>query len=376
MSMSPQEEWPAAALSPHRVRSERDLEFLARTLDGDLLSGLADVVVDYEHALAARFGSAQAVAVSSGTAALQAAAHAVGVRPGDAIILPAIAPLPTVLPFVNSGFRPVFVEAAPDRLAFDADDLAACLSGGRIAAAVTVSLWGYPFDLSGAAAEALAAAEVPIIEDAAHAHGATIVGRQAGGWANLSCFSTHDRKALSTGEGGFVLTDDAMYAESVRSYSRLGRLNGACPGTNMKLPALSAALGLARMPVLDLTVAARRANAVALVARLADIPWLTPLQGPEGASPSFYSLVLLAGRRGPALAQALACRGWRSDTVSFGYKVGYKHELTREYARPCPNAEYFVSSAIQIPADPHLTPELRERLVRDVRASAAEVESA
>jgi dTDP-4-amino-4,6-dideoxygalactose transaminase len=123
-----------------------------------------------------------------------------GAGPGRSVLLPSFAPLPTVLPVLVLGARPVLVDNQPGRLALDNQDLAAKIRPDT-AAVISVPLWGYPADtahLTGL----LATLGVPLLEDAAHAHGTISEGRPAGTAGVAGCFSTHDRKLISTGEGG------------------------------------------------------------------------------------------------------------------------------------------------------------------------------
>ncbi|HUY47904.1 MAG TPA: DegT/DnrJ/EryC1/StrS family aminotransferase [Streptosporangiaceae bacterium] len=197
---------------------------IKEVLASGILSGGAQVVADYEAALADRFGAAHAIAVSSGTSALHAVLHVLRVGPGTEVMVPATAPLPTAFPILTAGAAPVIVDVADGTLGLDPDDVARKLTA-RTVAALSLPLWGYPAAVT-PAAQVLTEAGVPIIEDAAQAHGTRIGGRRAGTLGLAGCFSTHDRKLLSTGEGGFILTNDDAIAEKAQTYTRLGHLTG------------------------------------------------------------------------------------------------------------------------------------------------------
>jgi dTDP-4-amino-4,6-dideoxygalactose transaminase len=256
------------------------------------------------------------------------------------------------MPLVAAGARPVVVDVMPDGLGFDPEDLRR-KAGPGVRAALAVLLWGYPQDLDAALA-VLDPLGIPLIEDACQAHGATIGGRGAGTIGRLGCFSTHDFKLLSTGEGGFVLTDDALAREIAR-YARLGRLDGIHTGFNFKLSALAAALGLHRLSLFDTRLARQRSNARRLVDRL-DGRVLDALATGAGES-NYYSLVLLANLPPPAFdraARALAGFGLETDKLRFGYDLVYRRPLFQHTATPCPNAERLVARALQLPCHPGL----------------------
>ncbi|MEA3034022.1 MAG: perosamine synthetase [Sphingomonadales bacterium] len=347
-----------------------DLDALAAALDGGTLSGESAWVGRYERALAARFGAGHAVAVSSGSAALQVALRAAGAVDGAEVLVPATAPLPSLLPILATKAVPVVVDVAPDALGFDPEDLRRRV-GPRTRAALAVLLWGYPQDLVSALA-VLDPLGVPLIEDACQAHGTTIGGRSAGTIGKIGCFSTHDFKLLSTGEGGFILTDDGGLAREIARYARLGGLDGVHAGLNYKLGALPAALGLHRLAQLDGRLAQQRRNARRLAARL-DLRLLTPL--PEaGGEPNYYSFVALMNLPGEACSHAartLAKFGLETDGSRFGYDLVYRRPLFTQLATPCPNAERLVARTLQLPCHPALSEAEIDRIADLVSAAVA-----
>src|SRR6266540_3356791 len=248
----------AAELSTkHVVAGDAEVQAVTGALRGGDLSGNARLVGDYERALSKWFGTRFALACSSGTAALHL--------------------------------------ADVDRKRTQ-----------RTKAVVSVPMWGYPAD-DGELVAACHGWGLPLIEDAAQAHGTRLGrdGRLAGTQGVVGCFSTHARKLVCTGEGGFVLTGDPTVAARLATLRNLGqpaRLDAplALPvgafgegfGLNYKLGALPAALGLAQLDRLEGRLQARRRVARRLLARLADVPGVRPLPVMAGASPNHYALVL------------------------------------------------------------------------------------
>lgn len=343
--------------------SQDDDARLITALKGGQLSGTADLVAHYEIELEARFGAAHAIAVSSGSAALHAVLHACG--DGSEVLVPATAPLPSVFPITSAGATPVPVDIRRNSLDFDPDDLRAKITK-QTRAALVVPLWGYPIDLTETIA-ILSEAQIPLVEDAAHAHGARCGDKMVGTFGAAGCFSTHDRKLLATGEGGFVLTDDVDLAEAIRSVSRLGNLTGQRWGMNLKLNALAAALGLARLPNLTTQIATRRAVALALKIHLAADLGYAELDHPHDSEPNYYNLVLLLSDVSAEVAQSRLNRinqlGIPIDQIKYGYDVFYRRPVYRHLAISCPNAEDFVSRAIQLPVHPGIGQSERDRML-------------
>jgi len=338
----------------YRPPQSGELDEIADLLADGRLSGGAPVVPRYEHALAEWFGVKRAVAVNSGSSALHATLIALGVSAGDEVLVPATAPLPTALPILTCGAIPVIVDTARGSLALNPADVSAKITD-RTRAAITLPLWGYPADNS-AAAELLNAADIPVIEDACQAHGTMISGRHAGTIGRAGCFSTHDRKLLSTGEGGFVLTDDEDLAEKIDHYTHLGHLGGAFHGVNYKIAGPLAAIGLRRLPGLRAQLQARRANAARLLDALPTSGVLTELGCRHCDLPNYYNLVLVANPDcADAAAAALASAGLPPDSIRYGYRPLYRRPVFAAYATACPNAEALAISTLQLPVHPGLT---------------------
>jgi dTDP-4-amino-4,6-dideoxygalactose transaminase len=330
-----------------------ELEEVAEVLREGFLSGGAPVVARYERALAQHFGSAHAVAVNSGSSALHAALHVLGIGRGTEVMVPAVAPLPTAMPILSTEATPVMVDVLPGSLELDPADVARKLSS-RTRAAIVVPLWGYPADTRSVEA-VLAEAEVPIIEDAAQAHGTRVRNRYAGTLGVVGCFSTHDRKLLSTGEGGFVLSDSPDLYERIEHYTRLGHLSGRTHGVNYKLAAPLAAIGLRRLVLLADQLKARRKHARRILEALPKGGALRELKYGFQALPNYYNLVLITSTADPDVTRRFADAGLPPDSLRYGYRPLYHQPIFHPHSRPCPNAEALAAAAVQLPVHPGLS---------------------
>jgi perosamine synthetase len=333
-------------------RNAHDAKSVNEALEALQLSGTASLVGDYERALANKFGATYAIAVSSGSTAIQAALAAVGAIDGAEVLLPAIAPLPTVFPVSLNRAIPVPVDVRPNSLDFDPDDLRRKINS-QTRAALVVPLWGYPINLDESLA-ILTTAGIPLIEDAAHAHGSRFRDRCVGTTGAMGCFSTHDRKLISTGEGGFILTSDSILAEIVHSYSRLGNLGGFRIGANYKFNSLGAALGISRLKDLDHLIQKRRSTALVFLESLRPLP-LQELSYPENSVPNYYNLVMLikgASEIARLSLRELFDKGIPIDQIKYGFDVFYRRLAYSHIIAHCPNAEDLVSRLLQLPVHP------------------------
>lgn len=253
-------------------------------------------VTAYERELAAHLGVEHVVAVSSGTAALHTGLDAVNVGPGDEVLVPALAVVMSVAPIVHLGACPVFVDCNPAGTDFDYDDLSRKTSE-RAAAVLPVHLWGRAGD-SARLRHFADDRGLAVVADACQALGTTINGAQVGTEATVGCYSTHHLKLLSTGEGGFLTTDDDDLAARARAYRGhwLTPPSGQQPLTrlahNFRLAETLAAIGRRELAHVEALIRQRIEQTTLLRELLAEVPWLRPAEEPAGQRWNAYAPLL------------------------------------------------------------------------------------
>jgi perosamine synthetase len=222
-----------------------------------------DYIVRFERAFRDHLGVAHAVATSSCTGALHMGMAALGIGPGDEVILADTNWIASAAPIVHLGAKPVFVDIRPDSWCID-PDLAEAAITPRTKAVLAVHLYGNLCDME----RLLAIGQkhgIPVIEDAAEAIGSEYFGRRAGSIGRFSAFSFHGTKTLTTGEGGmFVTNDDALF-DRVLTLSNHGRACGQTKqfwpdtvGFKYKMSNIQAALGCAQMERIAELIARKR----------------------------------------------------------------------------------------------------------------------
>lgn len=243
-------------------------KYLCECVDTGWVGSEGPFVARLEADLAAMAGRRHAVAVSSGTAALEVAAAALGIGPGDSVVMPAGTIISCAAAAVRAGAVPVLMDSDPLTWNMDTSVLAERVEaeirrGVRIKAVMAVHTYGLPADMD-PVLDVAHRHGLKVIEDAAQMHGQKYHGRPCGSFGDISIFSFYPNKHVTTGEGGMVVTDDDALADKCRSLRNLcfqpgKRFVHEELGWNFRMSNVQAALGVAQMERLDVFVARKRA---------------------------------------------------------------------------------------------------------------------
>jgi len=337
---------------------------------------LGPEVEAFEGEMAQYLGVKHAIGVASGTDALWLALKALGVGPGDRVIVPSFTFFATAGTVCNVGATPVFADIEPRTFQIDpnfVEDLLQADKEGTITAIIPVHLYGQMAEMD-ALMELAGRHELYVIEDAAQAIGAQYKGRVAGTLGHLGCFSFFPTKNLGAyGDGGLVTTDDAQLAERVR----LLRVHGARPkyyhhivGTNSRLDALQAAILRAKLHYLEGWTRARQEHAAAYDRLLSQIEEIViPCRAPERTHIYHqYTIRVLNGRR-DALQEHVKQQG-------IGTEIYYPLPL---HLQPCfqalgyregglPEAERASRQVLSLPMFPELSVAEREYIITTIQS--------
>lgn len=279
-------------LSPPHV-GERERELLLDAFDSNWIAPLGPHVDAFERELCAYVGVAHGAALSSGTAGLHLALELLGVEAGDEVVCSDLTFAATANAIRYVGARPVFVDAERRSWNMDPDLLEEELrSGARPKAIVVVDLYGQCADYGRILAIARAH-EIPVIEDAAEALGATHGGRRAGTFGDLAVFSFNGNKIITTSGGGMLVSDDEDAVARARFLATQARdpaphYQHSEIGFNYRLSNLLAAVGRGQLEVLDARVAARRDHNAFYREALGDLPGVDFMPEAPGGTCTFW----------------------------------------------------------------------------------------
>jgi perosamine synthetase len=236
-------------------------------------------VQEFEKLLASYVKSKYAVAVNSGTSALQAALYALDIKNGDEVLLPSFTFVATANSVLSVGAKPVFVDILPENYTMDPDDLEKKITR-RSKAIIPVHLYGNIAHMQ-EISEIARKHNLEVIEDAAQSLGTTYKGKQSGTFSIMGCFSMYAAKVVTSGEGGAIVTNDRGIFDKLRKIRNHGMLHPydtRILGLNLRLPEVCAAIAKIQMRKLPKFLEKRKKNAKVLSELLSDLAIILPTE--------------------------------------------------------------------------------------------------
>ncbi|MEI6873251.1 MAG: DegT/DnrJ/EryC1/StrS aminotransferase family protein, partial [Verrucomicrobiota bacterium] len=243
------------------VLDGNELRYLEECIRSGWISSEGPFVARFEQEMAARVKRRHGVAVTNGSAALEAAVVALGLGPGDEVVMPTFTIISCDSAVVRSGATPVLVDSCAQTWNMDVAKIEGCITS-RTKAILVVHIYGLPTEM----APVLALAQkygLKVIEDAAEAHVQTYNGQPCGSFGDLSIFSFYPNKHVTSGEGGMIVTNDDVLAERCRElrnlcFQKKRRFIHDELGWNLRMTNLQAAIGVAQLERLDEFVSRKR----------------------------------------------------------------------------------------------------------------------
>lgn len=339
--------WPQAG--------EREAELLRMVLESPQWGGFHPFVSEFEQSFAAYQHSAYGISTFNGTVSLELALTALGIGPGDDVIVPAISFISSATAVSRVGATPVFVDIEPQSLNIDPEAVKRAITR-QTKAVMPVHFGGTMCQIEALAGIAREHGFV-LLEDAAHAQGSEWKGKRAGSFGVAASFSFQNGKVLTAGEGGILVSSDEQFTELSRSIANCGRIAGRSfyehhrLGTNFRLTAFQAAVLLAQLERLPAQIESRSANVCLLKRLLNDVPELQWQPQPAEVTQNSWYLLLarLAGLDASSFRRELTESGL--PCVYYPHTL-YQNPLYRNSAArvmPCPIAEESIRDAFWLP---------------------------
>ena len=297
---------PAALHEPSFTAE--DVKSLVDCVESSFVSSVGPAISEVERKLGAIVGADYAVAVSSGTAALQLALHVVGVQPGDEVLMPSLSFIATANAAAYLNATPHFLDISDKTLGISPEKMKEYLhsavlkknggtyskaSGRRIGAIVPVHIFGFPAEVD-QICDIAAEFDIPVVEDAAEALGSSIGGRMCGSFGATSAVSFNGNKVVTSGGGGVVLTNDPTLEQRIRHLATTARSSHKWEfvhdeiGYNFRMPALNASLLSPQLDRLQVIIEKKRSLAEEYQANFADFEGGYILKKLERSDPNFW----------------------------------------------------------------------------------------
>lgn len=353
---------------------EADIKAVVDVLYSDWLT-TGPRVDEFEKAFAGVVGTKYAVAVSNGTAALHAAMYALGIAPGDEVIVPAMTFAATANCAVFQGGNPVFADVDPETLLIDPAQIEARITT-RTKAIIAVDYAGQPcdYDVLNAIAKKYG---VAVVDDACHAIGGGYKGRTVGSLAVMNTFSLHPVKHITTGEGGVITTDSAEFANRMRIFRNHGITSDHRQreeqgswfyemidiGYNYRLTDFQCALGISQLSKLPEWILRRQEIARRYDKAFANIPAVRPLRKREDVSHAYHLYVIQLDLSKLRVDRAVIFKALRDNGIGVNvhYIPVHLHPFYRRQFNTnpglCPAAEAAYERIISLPIFPGMSDE-------------------
>lgn len=360
------------------LMGEEEVKHLEECVRTNWVSSKGRFLDEFEQACAKSVGAKHGVAVSSGTAALHVALVALGVGPGDEVIVPSMTMIATAFAVSYTGATPIPVDSDPATGNMDPADVERRVTP-RTKAIIPVHLYGHPVDMDPILALAKRRG-IAVVEDAAEAQGALYKGKPVGAMGEVGCLSFYANKLVTTGEGGMCVTNDDALAARMRTlrdmaHSPQQRFLHEEIGFNYRMTNLQAAVGLAQVHRLDKHVAIKREVARKYHEKLKGVRGLElPLEAPWAKNVYWMYGVVLGddfGMTREAFMKRLAERG--VETRTYFIPVHEQPVYTKRglYAGwKLPVAERLARQGLYLPSGLALTDAQMEHVVKVVREVA------
>lgn len=317
--------------------TNEDVEAVADILRQGFVSGDAPIVGEFERSFAQAVGREHGIAVANGSVALDLALHALNLQEGDEVVIPSFTIASCLFAVLRTKATPVFADVDPQTWNLSATTLASVITP-RTRALLAVHIYGLPIEMD-SVVDLCSRQGVTIIEDAAESHTVTYNGKVCGSFGLASTFSFYANKAITCGEGGMIVTDDASLALRFRGLRNLSFLPAPGPrfvheeiGWNVRMSALQAALGKSQLIRMNESTAEKRRIGLRYDSLLNSQPKIKMQPSATEYSKNMYWVVgILLDDQFDAQQVAIELRELGVDSRPFFYPL-HKQPLLKKYS--------------------------------------------
>jgi len=317
----------------------------------------------FEKSVTSFVKSKYAIAVNSGTAALQASLYALDIKKGDEVLVPSFTFVATANAIVSTGAKPVFVDILKENYTVDPDDLQKKITK-KTRAIIPVHLYGNVANIE-RLSEITKKYNIPIIEDAAQSLGSTYKRKHTGTFFEMGCYSMYPAKVMTSGEGGFIVTNNKKLRDKLLMIRNHGMVHGYDTrvfGLNLRLPEINAAIATIQMKKLPNFLKSRKKNATLLSKLISDLKIKLPYQR-KNESVNWY-LYTIATEKRDKLLKKLNEKGIGAASY---YPIPVHKTPYYKLKTKLPVTDWASSHVISLPIHPKVTQKNIEFIAKTLR---------
>jgi len=337
------------------IVGKEEIDVVTSILKNGTLTSAANLggkhVQEFEKSVASFVKSKYAIAVNSGTAALQAALYALDIKKGDEVLLPAFTFVGTANAVVATGAKPIFIDILKENYTIDPDDLEKKITK-RTRAIIPVHLYGNVVFME-RLSEISKKQNIPIIEDSAQSLGSTYKKKHTGTFFEMGCYSMYPTKVMTSGEGGIVVTNNKKLRDKLLMIRNHGMIHGYDTktfGLNLRLPEINAAIATVQIKKLPQFLKFRRKNAELLSKLISDSGVTLPHQR-KGENVNWYLYTITTDKR-DKLLKKLNEKG--VGAMSYYHTPVHKIPFYKQKTK-LPVTDWAASHVISLPIHPNVT---------------------
>ena len=320
-------------------------------------------VQEFERIAASFVKAKYVIAVNSGTAALQAALHALEIKKGDEILIPSFTFVATANAVVSTGAKPVFVDILKENYTIDPSDLEKKINK-KTCAIIPVHLYGNAAHVE-RLSEISKQHNIPIIEDSAQSLGTTYKGKHTGTFFEMGCYSMYPAKVMTAGEGGFIVTNNKKLRDKllmIRNHGMVYGYDTRIFGLNLRLPEINAAIATVQMKKLPNFLKSRKKNADLLSTLISDLNVILPKQRKD-ENVNWYLYTIATGKRNKILKKL----NEKGIGAAAYYPIPIHKTPFYKLKDKLPNTDWASTHVISLPIHPRVTQKNVEFIAKTLR---------
>ncbi len=361
--------------------SNDDIDIITKSLETPIISGKGPYTELFENELINYFKVPHALTCSNATLGISMILYLLEVREEDEVILPSTAPIMCVLPIIALKAKPIFVDNEENTFNVSIKDLEKKITH-KTKLVINVPMWGYANNIE-EIQEICISKNIKLLEDNSHCHGTKFKNNYLGSFGDYAIFSTHERKLITTGEGGFIFcknNEDYLKLKELRSFGEAYSTSktdligsyGLFFGLNFKLSSINSSIGITQLKKLNTKIKIRNTNASYLLKNINPIKKneIIEIKNVDFSYNNYYALALVANNEDKKNEIEITLKEHNiiSDPLRYRYCPLYKLPIVNITDNKCVNAENLIKRIFTVPTHEGLNQEDLNKIIEIINS--------